>query len=526
VVVLAAGLIVSGVRIATWGSRSAAAEVDIGLRGKALQIATGLDSVWVLTCVQRCAGRAEASSGQVIRIDARSGRILARIAVADPHAFAIGAGAIWVAQFWRGAVSRLDIDTGRTTRTIPLSLPKPFPRHDRQFLPSSIAVGGGSVWVATARGWLARLDPHTGRVVSMTPVPADVAGPLVGGAHAVWFAASVLGVGRVGYRDVRIRIRALPATSGGGRIAVDQLALGGGRVWTFGEDATRAGDAPTGTNLTLSNTARIAALDEPTGRLRAVRPFPDGPYSIAYANGALFAADSRGGRLLRVDTKTYRIRKLAHLRGPGVLLAATSDAIWATTRGGTLRRIPSGGSGNHRYPATARQREYSEWTAYVDSGAGFTVRYPPGWHLAHHPVLPGLFDPRERLAVATYALRRWPEPCVGRWPGRPGNLDLGPRDAFLTVQERGRNPAYSWTDFPGRPTHFTLQQATPAAEVGCATQTGAVARLINFTDSGRHFDAIVILGRAVSANTRRDALRVLDSLRFSPNTVPTWPASR
>jgi hypothetical protein len=186
-----------------------------------------------------------------------------------------------------------------------------------------------------------------------------------------------------------------------------------------------------------------------------------------------------------------------------------------------------GDSGIHRSPATAAQSQ-STWTTYLDKPHGFTVSYPPGWHRAVRPVLPGLFDPRERLAVATYPLRRWPDPCVGRWPGRPGNLDLGPSGAFLTVQERGSHSAFSWSDFPRRPAHFTVEQGAPAAEVGCASQTGAIARLINFTDSdsGRHFHAIVILGRAVSAKTRQEAVGVLDSLRFRANISPTWRASQ
>src|SRR3989442_529351 len=106
-----------------------------------------------------------------------------------------------------------------------------------------------------------------------------------------------------------------------------------------------------------------------------------------------------------------------------------------------------GESGNRGYGSAASHGGVSGWAAYFDRRAGFTLRYPAGWHVARKPVAPGLFDPRERFAVATYAVSRWPEPCVGGWPGRPGNLDLGPRDAFVTVQERGRNSGYNWIDF-------------------------------------------------------------------------------
>jgi hypothetical protein len=40
--------------------------------------------------------------------------------------------------------------------------------------------------------------------------------------------------------------------------------------------------------------------------------------------------------------------------------------------------------------------------------------------------------------------------------------------------------------------------------------------MIPFRDGARHFYALIALGQTATTQTRADALRVLDSLRFSP----------
>lgn len=164
------------------------------------------------------------------------------------------------------------------------------------------------------------------------------------------------------------------------------------------------------------------------------------------------------------------------------------------------------------------------WTIYNDAKRGFSVRLPSDWHRARHPVDPSLFDPRERLAIATYPLRRWPATCADA-TGRAKYLDLRPRDAFVTVQERGFDPTSAWRDFPPRPAHFHIELGVGTIEDGCAADGGAAAGMVNFTDARRHFDAIVFVGRSASRQTRRDALRVLDSLSFDPGVRPDWPVS-
>ena len=208
----------------------------VRLGGRPLQATGALGSVWISTCWRDCSSP-QGSSGQLVRVDRHTGRVVQRIDVAGLGVFAVGDGAIWVAHFWAGTVSRIDPRSGLTTRIASLTLPDPIRPGDRRFLPSSIAAGAGGVWVTTAHGWLARIDPRSGQVVSLVRAPFDATGQVVVGRHVAWVAEDSLGVGVV--RSPSRRMKLLWIRSGSaGAVVVDQVALGGGRVWAYGEIAT------------------------------------------------------------------------------------------------------------------------------------------------------------------------------------------------------------------------------------------------------------------------------------------------
>ena len=69
-----------------------------------------------------------------------------------------------------------------------------------------------------------------------------------------------------------------------------------------------------------------------------------------------------------------------------------------------------------------------------------------GWRPARGSLSPGLDDPREVLAVATIALRYRPTACAHVTGS--ALQDLGPHDAFVTLQERGLDPGSSPADVP------------------------------------------------------------------------------
>jgi YVTN family beta-propeller protein len=126
-------------------------------------IALGGGSVWVT------------DSEGVVRINPRAGTQEARILLTFlSRSIAVGAGAVWVTDQGGDTVWRIDLRTDRVAQTITVG------QH-----PAGIAVGGGSVWVASADGTVSRIDPNSDRVVATIRVggtPQDVAV----GAGAVW----------------------------------------------------------------------------------------------------------------------------------------------------------------------------------------------------------------------------------------------------------------------------------------------------------------------------------------------------
>jgi hypothetical protein len=116
-------------------------------------------------------------------------------------------------------------------------------------------------------------------------------------------------------------------------------------------------------------------------------------------------------------------------------------------------------------------------------GLSFVV--PPGWHLAHPPLLEPCTNPAPRFAVAR------------------GRRDL------LVVQE-SLDRAYV-NRFPARPRHFRVRGA-PSLLACCAPARRQAGWMLSFRDGGRAFYAYVY-GDAPAA------LRVLDTLRVRPRGV-------
>ena len=153
------------------------------------------------------------------------------------------------------------------------------------------------------------------------------------------------------------------------------------------------------------------------------------------------------------------------------------------------------------------------WVSFRSALYHYTVSYPSNWHRATRSLTPHLSDPHEIFTVGTGRL-----PVGGpRCAQVPVNAleAVGVTGVLITVQERGATTADG--GFPPRPKRFQLRP-TPHLEIpACLTPHGR-PRLtwIAFRDHGRHFYALVALGRSATSRTRERAARVLDSLRFSP----------
>jgi hypothetical protein len=154
---------------------------------------------------------------------------------------------------------------------------------------------------------------------------------------------------------------------------------------------------------------------------------------------------------------------------------------------------------------------------------GVTVELPPGWQPARVSLTPDLLDPREVVSVATFPLRYRATRC-GHIAGSALE-DLGPRDAFVTIHERGVDPASSWPDFPPRPAHFGPALGGPSEASGCVPSARFTDHWFGFSDAGRHFHVEVAFGPETPAAVQREAWGLLDSLRIDPGVRPDWRSS-
>jgi hypothetical protein len=154
---------------------------------------------------------------------------------------------------------------------------------------------------------------------------------------------------------------------------------------------------------------------------------------------------------------------------------------------------------------------------------GLTVGLPEGWQAATESLTPHLVDPREELSVATFPLRYRPTACAHV----PGSAleDLGPGDAFVSLQERGLDPGATWPDFPARPAHFGPELGGSSEARDCTPGAQFIDHWFGFTDGGRHFHVRVAFGPQASADVQRQAWAILDGLRVDPAVVPDWRSS-
>jgi hypothetical protein len=159
----------------------------------------------------------------------------------------------------------------------------------------------------------------------------------------------------------------------------------------------------------------------------------------------------------------------------------------------------------------------------VEGERGLTVELPAGWQRAATTLTPQLTDPREVLAVGTYPLREGGDNC--NHVAERALTEIGPRDAFVTLQERGADRGSDWPDFPPRPDRFGPGLGDTSEASACAPGARFTDHWFRFTDAGRHFHVLVAFGPDAPKAVRDEAWAVLDSLRVDPSIQPDWQSS-
>jgi hypothetical protein len=161
------------------------------------------------------------------------------------------------------------------------------------------------------------------------------------------------------------------------------------------------------------------------------------------------------------------------------------------------------------------------WRPVSDPRHGLSFELPRGWQRARVNLTPHLVDPREELSVGTFPLRYRPDGSCSQFPVSALE-DLGPRDAFVTVQERGRGSA---DGFPPRPRRFGPELGGSAEDRGCVPGKHFTDHWFTFADGGRHFHVLVVFGPDASGRVKNQAWQILDSLKIDPAVKPTWRSS-
>jgi hypothetical protein len=187
------------------------------------------------------------------------------------------------------------------------------------------------------------------------------------------------------------------------------------------------------------------------------------------------------------------------LRRPPILLAAILVAA-------LISALAAGGLGQGT-PAGAR----SGWSKYRDTRHGFSVEYPASWRRARFPMFPPIINPRSLLAVSTFP--------IPRGAGR-GECGYVPSQVIERVGAAGAAVLLTELYGPGaklllrtqtRPQGFQLDRSHLQRIPGPSKEW-----LFNFKVRDRFLTAAVVLGQQASQQLRREAVAVLDGLRFDP----------
>ena len=308
--------------------------------------ATEGEYLWALTCSARCGGppaNFEHSQGTLVKIDNRTGAIVASTNVSDPGVVAVGEGGVWTASF-DGVVTRFDPKTAQAVGSVHLSLPKPVGSNYPEafeFLPNNIVVGEGAVWVSTAREYVAQIDPETIEVVRMIPTHFGVSGLAVGGG-SVWLSAELFGLARIDPRTGELGPTRPVEAADGRRLSMDYLAVANGSLWARGgwaEPHGRTHDyvlSPKGKSLGL------ARVELRTGEVEQVVSFDGHIWVHAVSGGRLWLSgrDSRAGSsdVYVLDRGAKKITLAARLAKPGTIVGAVGTALWVARPGQVMER--------------------------------------------------------------------------------------------------------------------------------------------------------------------------------------------
>jgi DNA-binding SARP family transcriptional activator/ABC-type transport system substrate-binding protein len=345
----------------------------------AVALAAGASAAGVLLAhggTQSSRAQALAQPGSVALVSARTGKLLGQASVQAPVLVRFGAGALWTVSA-DGELTKIDPATAKVLGLLNTGVP----------VPCGLAVGEGSVWVTDCKSsTLVQIDPVHDVIVRRLPLPMEngVVGSLAHdvalGAGSVWVEQSDFNpsfVDRIDPRTGRLekRIRST-------EVGLGALAFGEGAVWAVSgylgtllkidphtnriEKVVRSlhGEmccVAAGGGFVWAATAPDRKVWKLTGDGAVVAgiPLPANVESLAYADGALWAANGEAGTVVRIDPTTNEKRTYTlghHVFGAaahaGVIAAGVQQSDEDATAGLTGKVVH-----------VALRTNYLDWTS-------------------------------------------------------------------------------------------------------------------------------------------------------------------
>lgn len=139
--------------------------------GSLAYVAVGEGSVWVYAY--------NGDDGDLTRVDPRNNSLVASASMQGTGPLAVGLGNVWLVDNPKHLIWQIDLGSSTTPR----------PTVVRSITvgqnPVDVAVGSGSVWVASGDGTVSRIDPIAARVIETIRVGGNLGGIAVGGG-LVW----------------------------------------------------------------------------------------------------------------------------------------------------------------------------------------------------------------------------------------------------------------------------------------------------------------------------------------------------
>jgi len=258
-------------------------------------IVGGAGSVWV--------GGLEGHT--LARIDTNTRRLAATVPLpATPTGLAFDFDAVWVAYGRRGAVSRVDPQFNRATRTVNVT------RRALYFPFGSVATGAGFVWAVFGNSALVRLDP--------AEIERPVAGEAGVGPSAVAFGFGFVWVANSGDSTVW---NFNPITFEEGKFHTytagqtpQGLAIGTDAVWV-----ANSGD---------DSVTRIDPLTDARGEVSV----GDGPAAITWGAGSIWVANRDDGTVSRIDPATRDEVARIPVGGAPSGITVADGVVWVTVQ--------------------------------------------------------------------------------------------------------------------------------------------------------------------------------------------------